>query len=167
MKTIILAGGCFWGVEAYFARVAGVVDTAVGYTDAPGENPSYQDVCRGSGHVEVCKVVYDETTLPLPQVLDHFFRIVDPTQKDRQGHDVGKQYRSGIYFLDPADEPLIRERIEAVSRKLGKPVYTYVKPAMPFYDAENYHQDYLDKNPGGYCHVNLGLLRPEERKTGK
>ena len=166
MKTIILAGGCFWGVEAYYARLRGVEDTEVGYTDAPGVDPSYQDVCRGSGHAEACRIVYDETVLPLSKVLEHFFRIVDPTQKDEQGHDKGVQYRNGIYFVDPADKAEIEAYVAAVKTRYRKPVHTYVKPAAPFFPAEGYHQDYLVKNPGGYCHVDMSLLRPEETKTG-
>ncbi|HAQ56057.1 MAG TPA: peptide-methionine (S)-S-oxide reductase [Acholeplasmatales bacterium] len=164
MKTIILAGGCFWGVEAYYARLKGVLDTAVGYTDAPAENPSYQDVCRGSGHAEVCRVTYDEAVLPLQKVLEHFFRIVDPTQKDEQGHDRGVQYRNGIYYVDSNDRLDIEAYVASVRTKYKKPVHTFVKPATPFYEAEGYHQDYLDKNPGGYCHVDMSLLRPDEIK---
>ena len=164
MKTIILAGGCFWGVEAYYARLKGVLDTEVGYTDAPTAHPTYQDVCKGSGHAEVCRVAYDETILPLAKVLEHFFRIVDPTQKDEQGHDRGVQYRNGLYYVDPADKAEIEAYVEGVRAKAKKTIHTFVKPAQPFYPAEGYHQDYLDKNPGGYCHVDLSLLKPEETK---
>jgi len=164
MKTIILAGGCFWGVEAYYSRLKGVVDSEVGYTDAPGENPSYREVCAGSGHAEACRIVYDEAVLPLAKVLEHFFRIVDPTQKDAQGHDRGVQYRNGIYYVDPSDRAEIEAAVAAVAARHRRPIHTYVRAAAPFYAAEDYHQDYLFKNPGGYCHVNMALLRPEEKK---
>lgn len=164
MKTIYLAGGCFWGMEAYFAKLKGILSTAVGYIDGPTPNPTYRDVCQDSGHAEAVFLTYDETVLPLPLLLSHFGRIVDLTQVNRQGHDVGIQYRNGVYFTDPADEPDIRAFLAERRKALGKPLSTVVKPAPAFWPAEEYHQAYLDKNPGGYCHVNLGLLRPEERK---
>jgi methionine-S-sulfoxide reductase len=164
MKKIILAGGCFWGVEAYYSKLKGVVETTVGYTDGPAKNPSYKEVCSDSGHVEAVLVKYDETVIPLSKILEHFFRIVDVTEKDQQGHDVGIQYRNAIFFFDSSDEPLIRQALDLVKQKIKKPVFTIVKEATPFYDAENYHQDYLDKNPTGYCHINMNLIRPDERK---
>jgi methionine-S-sulfoxide reductase len=167
MKTIILAGGCFWGVEAYYSRLKGVVATEVGYIDGPGPAPSYADVRGGSGHAEACRVVFDETVLPLAAVLDHFFRIVDPTQLDRQAHDIGRQYRNGIYYLDPADRGEIEARIDRERKIRRGVVRTYAKPAGVFHPAEDYHQDYLEKNPGGYCHVDLRLLRPDEKKEGR
>jgi methionine-S-sulfoxide reductase len=164
MKTITLAGGCFWGMEGYYSRLKGVESTLVGYTDGPAANPTYQDVCGNSGHVEAIRIDYDETVLPLKKVLEHFVRIVDLTQVERQAHDVGIQYRNAVFFTDPKDEKPIREFLEAYRKTLKKPIATYVKKATPFYAAEEYHQHYLDKNPAGYCHINLGLLRPEERK---
>ena len=166
MKKLILAGGCFWGVEAYFSRLKGVIDTKVGYTDALGANPTYKDVCNSSGHVEACYIEYDESILPLDKVLDHFFRIIDPTEFNRQGHDIGVQYRTALFFYDVNDEPVINAYLKNLQKKYTKKLYTYVKAAGPFYDAEDYHQDYLVKNPSGYCHVNLNLLRPEETKKG-
>jgi len=164
MKTIILAGGCFWGMEGYYSRLKGVVATTVGYTDGPGEHPTYREVCQNSGHLEAIRLAYDEQALSLIQVLEHFVRIVDLTQVDRQAHDVGVQYRNAVFFLDPADEKPIRDFLAAFQQRLKKPIATYVKAATPFYEAEEYHQHYLDKNPAGYCHINLGLLRPNERK---
>lgn len=164
MKEIILAGGCFWGVEAYFQLLKGVVDTEVGYTDGPSFAPTYQEVCANSGHVEACWLRYDDSLLTLEQILEHFFRIIDPTARNRQGFDIGVQYRTAIFYLDPLDQSVIDFFLTAQQANFRKPIQTYVKAALPFYSAEEYHQDYLKKNPGGYCHVNLGLLREEERK---
>ena len=105
MKKIVLAGGCFWGVEAYFAQLKGVLDTSVGYVDGNMKNPTYDDVCHGiATHAEACMITYDPTVISLNQVLDQFFRIINPFSLNKQGHDVGKQYRSGIYFIDKEDE---------------------------------------------------------------
>lgn len=164
MKKIIIAGGCFWGIEAYFSRLKGVVSTKVGYTDGPSKQPSYREVCENSGHVEACIVEYDETVLPLSKILEHFFRIVDVTEKDYQSHDVGIQYRNGLYYFDEKDKIVIEEALKAKQAQLPKPVVTIVKEAGEFFDAETYHQKYLEKNPMGYCHINLHLIRPEERK---
>ena len=164
MKKIILAGGCFWGVEAYFQRLKGIIDTEVGYTDGPTPNPSYKDVCNESGHVEAVKLVYDETTIPLQKVLEHFFRIIDPTEFNKQAHDVGIQYRNAIFYEDAADVPIIVEFLEKAQANYRKKIRTYVKEVNPFYPAEGYHQDYLIKNPTGYCHVNMHLAKPEELK---
>ncbi len=164
MKKIILAGGCFWGVEAYFSRLKGVLTTRVGYTDGDGANPTYKEVCNSSGHVEAVFLTYDESVLTLQTLMDHFFRIINPTEFNRQGHDIGVQYRSAIYFIDVEDENQITEYLKKLQKKYTKKIYTYVKAAAPFYDAEDYHQEYLVKNPTGYCHINLNLLKPEERK---
>ena len=164
MKKIILAGGCFWGVEAYFSRVKGVKTTQVGYTDAEGKNPTYQDVCNSSGHVEAVYITYDETITPLTKILEHFFRIIDPTENNRQGHDIGVQYRTAIFYYDHEDVPVINNYLTQLQKKYTKKIYTYLKPAGIFYDAEDYHQDYLLKNPTGYCHINLHLLKKDEMK---
>lgn len=165
MKKLWLAGGCFWGVEAYFKQLAGVVGTAVGYGQGTTDSPTYQEVCSGeTGHAEICEVVYDETVIPLTRVLEHFFRIVDPTALNRQGPDVGTQYRSGIYYADAADAPVIAAALQEAGRRYAEPVVVETGPLRCFYPAEAYHQDYLARTPGGYCHINLGLARPEERK---
>jgi len=164
MNKIILAGGCFWGVEAYFKRLKGVTDTEVGYTDGKGKHPTYQEVCDNSGHAEACLVSYDETVLPLVKVLEHFFRIVDPTELNRQGHDIGSQYRNAIYLFNLNDLNFVREYVNNLKSRYRAPVVTEVKLAGPFYNAEEYHQDYLDKVVGGYCHVNLHLAKQAELK---
>jgi len=164
MKKIILAGGCFWGVERYYQRLKGVLDTEVGYTDGPTKTPSYRDVCNSSGHVEAVLLTYDETVLPLEKVLEHFYRIIDPTQYNRQGHDIGIQYRNAVFYLDEADRPVIDAFLADAQKRYAKKIRTYVKEANPFFNAEDYHQDYLVKNPSGYCHVDMSLAKPEELK---
>ncbi|XMB72540.1 peptide-methionine (S)-S-oxide reductase MsrA [Mycoplasmatota bacterium WC30] len=161
MKKITLAGGCFWGIEAYFSKVKGISNTKTGYIDGYGLNPNYQDVCDGSGHAEAVYIEYDETVITLNKVLKHFFRIVDPTQINRQGNDIGIQYRSGIYYYDDHDKQIIDTFIENIKQDYNKPIQTKVLKATNFYDAEEYHQKYLEKNPSGYCHINLNLLKEE------
>lgn len=164
MKRIILAGGCFWGVEAYYKRLKGVQFTTVGYTDAEGENPTYEDVCRQSGHAEAVYLEYDEALIPLEKILEHFFRIVDPTTINRQGNDLGIQYRSGIFPFSESDLQQVQIYLTALQNNYLLPIQTDAKLASDFYDAEDYHQDYLDKVPGGYCHINLHLAKKDELK---
>jgi len=158
-KTIYLAGGCFWGVEGYYQRLAkGVISTEVGYANGKTENPTYHDVLRGdTGFAETLKLEYDAEQLSLREVLAHFFRIVDPTTADRQGNDIGNQYRPGIYYVDEDDFDEICDYIDARRKDYSKGIVIEVHPLNNFYEAEAYHQEYLDKNPGGYCHVNLNL----------
>ncbi len=164
MKTIIFAGGCFWGVEAYFKRLNGVMETTVGYIDGYTENPTYKEVCDGSGHAEAVRIAYDEAKISLETLLDHFFRIVNPTEKDRQGPDIGRQYRNGIFLLSPSDMEKTQNYVNILKDKYIDPIQTIVKMAPVFYEAEAYHQDYLDKVPGGYCHINLNLASNSEMK---
>jgi len=164
VKKIILAGGCFWGVEAYYKRLRGILQTTVGYTDAKGKNPTYEDVCKQSGHAEAVLVEYDELLISLDKILEHFFRIVNPTTVNRQGNDIGIQYRSGIYLVDGSDLEKVQNYLNSIKNKYLLPIQTTCKLASEFYDAENYHQDYLDKVPGGYCHINLHLAKQDELK---
>jgi peptide-methionine (S)-S-oxide reductase len=165
MKKIWLAGGCFWGVEAYLRQLKGVLATRVGYGQGDTAAPTYQEVCSGAtGHAEICEVAYDETVLPLPKLLDHFFRIIDPTTLNRQGPDRGTQYRSGVYYQDETERPLILGFIKARQPGYPRPIVVEVEPLSNFYPAEEYHQQYLAKNPGGYCHIDLGLARADERQ---
>ena len=158
MKTIYLAGGCFWGVEEYFSRIDGVVDTEVGYANGHGPNPTYRQVCTGlTGHAETTYIEYDEGKVSLEELLNRFFRIIDPTILNRQGNDIGSQYRTGIYYSDHEDLEVIKRVIEREQEKYHKPIVTEVKLLSIFYYAEDYHQDYLKKNPGGYCHVDMSL----------
>lgn len=154
-KIIYLAGGCFWGVEAYFKLIKGVLDTEVGYANGNIENPSYEEVkSHKSSASETVKIEYEDSMLPIEKILEHFLRFVDPYSIDKQGHDEGHQYRSGVYSNDPLD--LTRAKAYFDSR-LEKDYKIEILPLENFYPAENYHQDYLDKNPNGYCHVNLAL----------
>ncbi|WFA09385.1 peptide-methionine (S)-S-oxide reductase MsrA [Tissierella sp. Yu-01] len=156
MKEIYLAGGCFWGVEEYFSRINGVIDTEVGYANGTVESPTYQQVCTGTtGHSETTYIKYDEKEISLEALLERFFRIIDPTLLNRQGGDIGNQYRTGIYYIDESDLETINRIISDVQKKYEKPIVTEVKELVCFYEAEDYHQDYLKKNPGGYCHVDM------------
>lgn len=156
MKSIVIAGGCFWGVEAYYGQLDGVVETEVGYANGKTENPTYEEVCSlMTGHAEVCKIIYDPDKITLESLLERFFRIVDPTAWNRQGPDVGDQYRNGIYFIDPEDEPIILSYVNSRRAEYDEPLVTEIEPLKAYYPAEDYHQKYLKKNPNGYCHVNL------------
>lgn len=165
MKSIVLAGGCFWGVEAYFSQLKGVLDTSVGYIDGNMRKPSYDQVCSGEArHAEACQVSYDEKIITLEQILDQFFRIINPFSINKQGHDIGRQYRSGIYLDDMSDKPLIVSFMEKYFGENLNKVATKIYEKTDYDLAEASHQDYLQKNPGGYCHVNLGLATKEEVK---
>ena len=154
MAEIYLAGGCFWGMEKYIASVRGVKATEVGYANGKTANPTYQEVCyNDTGHAETVKVVYDASIVPLDFLLDLYYSAIDPTSVNRQGGDTGTQYRTGIYYTDQADFETIKQSILKLQKRFEKPVAVEVKPLENFYPAEEYHQKYLDKNPGGYCHI--------------
>jgi methionine-S-sulfoxide reductase len=155
MKTIVFAGGCFWGVEAYFKQLTGVLYTDVGYVGGNGPT-TYQEVCAGSGHAEAVKISYDENIISLTTLLDHLFNIIDPTSINKQGPDRGIQYRSGIYNFEDADGNFIKNYLGNRQNDYKRPIVLEVQKEIPFYLAEEYHQDYLDKHPNGYCHVDLG-----------
>ena len=156
MKKIVLAGGCFWGMEAYFKRLKGVIGTEVGYANGRKEAPTYEEVCsHTTGHAEVLYLLYDETILSLDEILRHFWKVIDPTTLNRQGGDVGDQYRSGIYYMSLEDKALVEASKSKEQTKYEKQIVTEVVPLGYYYPAEEYHQKYLDKNPGGYCHIKL------------
>lgn len=160
MKEIYFAGGCFWGTEHFFSLVDGVTDTEAGYADSRVPHPSYGEVCGGStGAAETVRVVYDPDTVSLPFLIDLYFKTIDPTVLNRQGNDRGTQYRTGIYYTDPADRAVIDSAIERLRPLYERPIVVEVKPLDNFYAAEDYHQRYLEKNPSGYCHVSPGLMR--------
>lgn len=166
LKELNLAGGCFWGLEAYMKKLPGIHDTDVGYANGKTEYPTYQDVCRNNtGHAETVRIFYEPSQISLDTILKAYFKVVDPTSINRQGGDRGSQYRSGIYFTDKTDLPIIEKAVHLEQDRHDKPVVTEVMPLEHFYLAEEYHQDYLDKNPGGYCHINLddadNLIIPE------
>ena len=153
MKTIYLAGGCFWGLQKFFDQFDGVLGTEVGYANGPDRAPSYQDVCADSGHAETVKIVYDETKLPLGRLLDYYFLVIDPLSVNRQGHDEGIQYRTGIFYAEESQLPEIRAVFRREEEKAGAKLAVVVEPLRNFFSAEEYHQKYLEKNPGGYCHI--------------
>lgn len=153
-KTIYLAGGCYWGVEQYTAGIRGVVETEVGFANGNTRAPSYEQVKHeNTGHAETVRVVYDADALPLDTLLRLFFEIIDPTAVDRQGEDIGHQYRTGIYYTDEADGETARAALAALAQKVGTPLAVECCPLTEFWPAEEYHQKYLVKNPAGYCHV--------------
>lgn len=154
IRTIYLAGGCFWGVEKYFSLLRGVVGTRVGYANGRTENPTYAEICKDdTGHAETVEVRYDEEAVSLSFLLDRYFEVIDPTSLNRQGPDVGTQYRTGVYYLDEADAPVVEASLSALGRALSLPVCVEALPLRCFYPAEESHQKYLEKNPGGYCHI--------------
>lgn len=156
MKEIVLAGGCFWGVEEYISRVSGIIETKVGYANGTKENPTYEEVCTNTtGHAEAVYIKFDENIISLEDLLNRFWRIIDPTLKNRQGPDIGSQYRTGIYYIDKKDLPIIMKTYNEQKGKYGVKIATEVELLKVFYDAEEYHQKYLKKNPGGYCHIDL------------
>jgi len=160
VSTIYLAGGCFWGVEKYMSLVNGVLDAEAGYANGTTESPTYRDVTTGrTGFTETVRVEYDPDVAPLPFLLDLFYKAIDPTTLNRQGNDVGTQYRSGVYYADPADRPIVEESLVQLQEQYEKTVVVESGPLTSYTSAEDYHQDYLDKNPGGYCHIGLDLFQ--------
>lgn len=163
LRDIYLAGGCFWGMEAYMARLQGVYDVTVGYANGEGENPSYEDAISGKlGFAETVHVRYDPKQITLSKLLDKYFLVIDPTSKNKQGNDVGIQYRTGIYYTDEADLPIIEEVYANEQDRYLVPLQTEIEPLRNYYLAEEYHQDYLEKNPNGYCHIDLRILDYQE-----
>lgn len=158
-SEIYFAGGCFWGTEHFLKQIRGVEATQVGYANGNIDNPTYEQVCQdNTGFAETVKVVYDPQVVSLDLLIDLFFKTIDPTSLNRQGNDRGSQYRTGIFYTHPADLPEIELDVKAQARNYSKPLVVEVKPLKNFYPAENYHQDYLDKNPEGYCHINPALF---------
>lgn len=165
-QTIYLAGGCFWGLEAYFQRIPGIVDAISGYANGKTENPSYEDVVyRNTGHAETVCVVYDANRLSLEDILQYYFRVIDPTSLNQQGNDRGTQYRTGIYYTDGLQRDVIAAALASEQKKYSRPLVVENLPLQHFYEAEEYHQDYLLKNPNGYCHIDI--RKAEEPLEGK
>jgi len=153
-ETAIFAAGCFWGVQYYLDQIPGVLETVVGYTGGHAENPSYEEVCTGrTGHAEAVKVTYNPEQIDFETLLKHFFRLHDPTQINRQGPDIGTQYRSAIFCSTPEQREQVREAKRNLQATLGKPVATEIRPLMPFYEAEDYHQKFTQRTGRGMCHV--------------
>lgn len=171
MKTIYLAGGCFWGTAHLMSLVPGVDSTVAGYANSVIPDPTYEMVCTGStGAAETVKVTYDDTVLGLTDLLNLYFRSIDPLSLNRQGNDIGSQYRTGIYYTDSADVPVIEAQLATLQRRHNSPLAIEFSRLLNFYPAEEYHQDYLVKNPRGYCHVKPELFMEarmiKTRKTG-
>lgn len=159
MKDIYLAGGCFWGTEHYFKQIRGVISTKVGYANGNTNDPTYEQVYTDTtGYAETVHIVYNPEVVSLTLLLELFFRSIDPTSLNRQGNDCGTRYRTGIYYTADEDIATIREVYSGIERILGEPLMVEVEPLKNFYPAEEYHQDYLDKNPRGYCHIPFELM---------
>ncbi len=159
MAEIYLAGGCFWGTEKYLSSIPGVTKTEVGYANGKTENPSYEQVCHNdTGHAETVRVFYDTAKLSLSFLLSVFYEAIDPTSVNKQGGDIGTQYRTGIYYTDANDRKSIEASLSALQAYYENPLAIEVKQLENFYTAEEYHQNYLDKNPTGYCHLSKALF---------
>lgn len=156
IAEIYLAGGCFWGVEAYMERIHGVIDTISGYANGKTENPRYEDVIyRGTGHAETVKVIYDRDKVSLETLLKYYFKIIDPISLNKQGNDIGTQYRTGIYYTNEEDKKIVEKAIEQLQKNYSQKIVVEAVSLIRFDEAEEYHQDYLKKNPRGYCHIDL------------
>ncbi|MBR1427914.1 MAG: peptide-methionine (S)-S-oxide reductase MsrA [Prevotella sp.] len=159
MKEIYLAGGCFWGTEHFFKQIQGVMKTEVGFANGNTQNPTYKEVYTDTtGFAETVHIDYDENVVSLEFLLNMFFVAIDPTSLNKQGHDEGTRYRTGIYYCDESQLDVIRKVMSEQQEKYEKPIVVEVEPLKNFYPADEYHQDYLDKNPNGYCHLPLELF---------
>ncbi|GIZ15652.1 peptide-methionine (R)-S-oxide reductase [Capnocytophaga catalasegens] len=158
-SEIYFAGGCFWGTEHFFKQIRGVISTEVGYANGKIKNPTYKQVSSGdTGFAETVKVVYHRKNINLEKLIDLYFKTIDPTSLNKQGNDIGTQYRTGIYYKNTSDLPIIQASISELAKKYSQPIVIEVLPLDNFYRAEEYHQAYLDKNPGGYCHISTELF---------
>ena len=159
MKEIYFAGGCFWGTEHFFKQIEGVMETEVGFANGHTENPTYKEVYTDqTGYAETVRVGYDAEVVSLEFLLRMFFMAIDPTSLNKQGHDEGTRYRTGIYYTDAADLPVIEKVYAEEQEKYDQTLAVEKQPLEKFYPAEEYHQDYLDKNPTGYCHLSHELF---------
>ena len=163
MRTIYLAGGCFWGMQQFFDQFEGVVSTQVGYANGPDRAPTYEQVCQDSGHAETVRIDYDEGKLSLDRLLDLFFMVIDPLSVNKQGGDEGIQYRTGVYYTAADQLPVLRTAFDREAAQVGAPLAVELLPLKNFFPAEEYHQKYLKKNPGGYCHIPSRLLHLEQK----
>lgn len=167
MKSIVFAGGCFWGVEAYLKQIEGVKFTEVGYANGKTIAPSYEDVSRGSGHAEAVSICFDSEVLSTRRLIELFFDIIDPMSVNKQGNDVGIQYRTGIYWDTNKQEKIIKKVVDELAENLDDEIAVELAPLKNFYRAEDDHQNYLDKNPNGYCHIPKSLLEDKIPATPK
>lgn len=156
MKEIYLAGGCFWGMQAYYDLKDGIINTVVGYANGHTESPVYEEVCTDTtGHAETLFIQYDDNIISLDKILSYFWRVIDPTSLNQQGGDIGSQYRTGIYYVDENDLSVIKASVEKAQKDYDEIIVTEVEILKCFFPAEEYHQKYLQKNPNGYCHIDL------------
>ena len=159
-RQIYFAGGCFWGVEEYFSRIPGVLAVTSGYANGNGEQPTYHKVCSGrTGYAETVRIVYAPDKVSLRTLATQFFRIVDPVSVNRQGNDIGTQYRTGMYFTEASDRDVLASVMSTVQKEYSTPLAVELSALKNFYPAEDYHQEYLKKNPGGYCHISFDSLK--------
>lgn len=166
MKEIYFAGGCFWGTEHYFKQIKGVVETAVGYANGHTSDPTYQEVYTdATGYAETVKVVYDPQLISLELLTDLYFHSIDPLSLNKQGEDEGTRYRTGIYYTDQEDLPVLKKVYDQVASQYDTPLAVELEPLRNFYTGEEYHQDYLDKNPTGYCHLPKALFEFARTKS--
>ena len=153
-QIIYLAGGCFWGLEAYMERIQGVTDAVSGYANGKGDTTNYQ-LLHATDHAETVKVTYDPNKISLDKLLQYYFRVIDPTSINKQGNDRGRQYRTGIYYQNEQDKAVIETALKNLQSKYQAPIQIEVEPLKNYVEAEEYHQDYLKKNPNGYCHIDI------------
>ena len=153
-QIIYLAGGCFWGLEAYMERIQGVTDAVSGYANGKGDTTNYQ-LLHATDHAETVKVSYDPNKISLDKLLQYYFRVIDPTSINKQGNDRGRQYRTGIYYQNEQDKAVIEAALKTLQSKYQEPIQIEVEPLKNYVEAEEYHQDYLKKNPNGYCHIDI------------
>ena len=153
-QIIYLAGGCFWGLEAYMERIQGVIDAVSGYANGKGDTTNYQ-LLHATDHAETVKVTYDPNKISLDKLLQYYFRVIDPTSINKQGNDRGRQYRTGIYYQNEQDKAVIEAALKTLQSKYQEPIQIEVEPLKNYVEAEEYHQDYLKKNPNGYCHIDI------------
>ena len=165
MKTITLAGGCFWGIQKYFDQFEGILETTVGYANGTTHNPHYPDVkAQKTGHAEVCQIHYDEAIISLKEILKYYYQVIDPTSINQQGEDIGSSYRTGIYTQNSEDEQIARQISAEVQQQYEKKLAVEIEPLKCFYPAEEYHQKYLEKNPQGYCHIDACFFALSQKK---
>lgn len=158
-SEIFLAAGCFWGAEKYLKLIEGVTFTEVGFANGNTDNPTYKEVYTDqTGYAETVHLRYNPTIVSLRFLLEMYFKAIDPTSLNKQGEDEGTRYRTGIYYNDPADLPIVDDVVAEEAKKYGLPLQVEVEPLRNFYPADEYHQDYLDKNPSGYCHLPIALF---------
>ena len=153
-RIIYLAGGCFWGLEAYMERIQGVTDAVSGYANGKGDTTNYQ-LLHATDHAETVKVTYAPNKISLDKLLQYYFRVIDPTSINKQGNDRGRQYRTGIYYQNGQDKAVIEAALKTLQSKYQAPIQIEVEPLKNYVEAEEYHQDYLKKNPNGYCHIDI------------